>query len=237
MIDVILYLSAALVFLSVVIYLDFRASGEPVSLQLEAMALDMVPPPPETKNKETMNINIDKFELLYLLEGCSIGSHLRQGIWERCIDEFYDKLSRDERLWLYTYAKRDITPRYKREDRVGRDDFLKFLACFNPANRYKVAVEGDIDGKHVRQLVDAYKFNGIYWVSYRRMVAKEYIKSVERNRVSSCSVHYCMWHDSCARYSTDPNVTERHVLCANTKCDWYINEATEHGADLSHFEE
>lgn len=40
-----------------------------------------------------MNINIDKLELLDLCEGCSIGSHLRQGIWERCID---DELARGD---------------------------------------------------------------------------------------------------------------------------------------------
>lgn len=236
-VDVILYLSAVLVFLALLIYIGFRTSGEPASLQLEAMAHDMLPPPPETKNKTTMNINIDKFELMYLLEGCSIGSHLRQGIWERCIDEFYDKLSRDERLWLYTYAKRDITPRYKRKDAVGREDFFKFLACFNPANRYMVAVEGEVDGKHKRELVDAYKYGDVFWVSYRRFIPEEYIKSVERDRVSPCSASYCMWRDSCVRYSTDPNVTDRHVLYADTKCDWYINVATEHGADMQHFED
>lgn len=237
MTDAILCFSAALLFLSLAMYLDFRTAGPSASIQLEAMAHDMLPPPPETKTKETMNINIDKFELMYLLEGCSIGSHLRQGIWERCIDEFYDKLSRDERLWLYTYAKRGITPRYLRKDTVRREDFFRFLACFNPANRYMVAVEGEVDGKHKWDLVDAYKYGDTFWVSYRRYISEEYIKSVERDRVSPCSASYCMWHDSCARYSTDPNVTERHVLYAETKCDWYINEATEHGADMQHFEE
>lgn len=183
-----------------------------------------------------MQINIDKFELMYLLEGCSIGSHLRQGIWERCIDEFYDKMSPDARLWLYTYAKRDITPRYLRKDRCGREDFFKFLACFNPANRFMVKVEGRAGGHYKRQLVDAYKYGDTYWVSFRRYIPDEYIKNVERDKVSPCAASYCMWHESCARYSTDPKVKERHVLYADTKCDWYINEATEHGADLKHFE-
>lgn len=184
-----------------------------------------------------MNINIDKFELLYWLEGCAHGSHLRQGIWQRCIDEFYDKLSSEQRLWLYTYAKRNITECYLREDHYGRNDFFKFLACYNPANRYNVTVEGnDDDGKHLRINVHAYKYEGDYWLSYRQCVAKEYIKSVKRDKVSPCSADYCMWHDTCARYSTDPSVTEVHVLYDTAKCDWYINENTDHGADLSHFE-
>lgn len=61
MIDAILLFSAVLLFLALVMYLDVRTSGGPASLQLEAMVHDMVPPPPETKNKTTMNINIDKF--------------------------------------------------------------------------------------------------------------------------------------------------------------------------------
>lgn len=54
-----------------------------------------------------MQINIDKFELFQLCKVAAMGSHLMQGIWERCINEFYDKLTPDERLWLYTYVKCD----------------------------------------------------------------------------------------------------------------------------------
>lgn len=183
-----------------------------------------------------MNINISKFDLLHWLKGCASSSHLAQDIWSRCIDEFYDKLSPQERLRIYMYAKRDLTYLYVKETSVGREDFFKFLACFNPANRYMVAVEGEVDGQHKRELVDAYLYDYRYWVSYRRYIPEEYIKSVEPDKVSLCSAGYCMWHDSCARYTTNPNVTERHVLYAETKCDWYINEATDHGANLKHFE-
>lgn len=134
------------------------------------------------------------------------------------------------------YAKRDLTDRYVKETSVGREDYFKFLACFNPANRYMVAVEGDINGKHKRELVDAYKYDGIYWVSYRRYIPEEYIKSVDPDKVSLCSAGYCMWHRTCKRYSDDPSITERHVFCGNVRCDWYIDKDTDHGANLKHFE-
>lgn len=55
-----------------------------------------------------MLVNLDKFELLNYINGCAIGSHLRQGIWQRCVDEFYDKLNDKERAFIYEISLRDF---------------------------------------------------------------------------------------------------------------------------------
>lgn len=180
-----------------------------------------------------MKIDIDKFDLLNWLEGCSIGSHLRQGIWRRCIDEFYSKLTAQERLWLYTYAKRDITDRYKDKSSCGREDFFKFLACYNPANRYTVIAEGIIDGKKQKQRVKAFRFQGDFWVSYQRYIAPEYVKLVKKDtvKVDKCAAGYCPKMPTCARYTDDKKAGIFGAPLA-ISCDWYINKNTTHGSDI-----
>lgn len=79
-----------------------------------------------------MKIDLDKFELLYYLEGCARGSHLRQGVWRRFIDEFYDKLTVEERLFLFHYSVRDLwqifsEPYCSDSSRYGKDDFNMFV--------------------------------------------------------------------------------------------------------------
>lgn len=133
-----------------------------------------------------MLVNLDKFELLNYLNGCAIGSHLRQGVWKRCVDEFYNKLNDKERKFIYEYSIRDLWeimardkyPNYKKEyPKAGFEDFRKFLACFNPDNRYHLKIEGEVDGKIQRQEVDAYLYENKYWTGFNRYVPKEYIKS------------------------------------------------------------
>lgn len=184
-----------------------------------------------------ITIKIDKFNILYWLEGCANGSHLRQDIWERCIDEFYGKMTTDQRLWLYTYVKRNITPRFmSKYSNAGKEDFLKFLACFNPANRFTIVAEGMVDGKQVKETASTFYFDKRYWVSSRQCVASEYIKSITPESYGRCSADYCMWHETCKRFTTDPNETERHVLYHDAKCDWYIDNLTPHGVNFEHFE-
>lgn len=180
-----------------------------------------------------MQINIDKFEFLCLLKGCAAGSHLCQGIWHKAIDCFYPKMSGDERLWLYTYAKRDLTEYYIREDAVGRDDFFQFLACFNPTNRYTLTVEGDVDGKHTKQTVEAYHWQGKYYIKSRQYAADEYIKSKEWHcDFDKCNTK-CDWHKSCARYREDaPDGFGKHEHC---RCDWYVNMDADDGVNFEHY--
>ena len=91
-----------------------------------------------------MLIDLDKHQLLYYLEGCARGSHLRQGCWHDMI-RLYPMMDQRMRDYLYKYAKRDIKPYFDRTFSdgfrpVGADDFDQFLACFNPDNRYSLSV-------------------------------------------------------------------------------------------------
>ena len=107
-----------------------------------------------------MLIDLDKHQLLYYLEGCARGSHLRQGCWHDMI-RLYPKMDQSMRDYLYKYAKRDIKPYFDRTFSdgfrpVGADDFDQFLACFNPDNRYMVTLT---DGGKT-ETVGAYFYRG-----------------------------------------------------------------------------
>ncbi len=115
---------------------------------------------------------------MHYLEGCAIGSHLRQGVWRRCVDEFYDKLSDMERNFVFHYAVRDLWERmvHTGEEtylKCGEDDFLCFIDCFNPARRYRVTM---IDGT----VVDAFLHDGKYHVSLSRFCLPEGVAKADQ---------------------------------------------------------
>ena len=137
-----------------------------------------------------MLVNLNKFELLNYINGCAIGSHLRQGIWQRCVDEFYDKLNDNERAFIYEFSLRDFWeimarakfPNVNKEyANCGFEDYRKFLACFKPGNRYDVILKGNMKGgKPMTEKVEAYLFNGGYWVGFQRHIDTKCIKSIKR---------------------------------------------------------
>lgn len=127
-----------------------------------------------------MKIDLDKFELLYYLEGCARGSHLRQGVWRRFIDEFYDKLTVEERLFLFHYSVRDLwqifsEPYCSDSSRYGKDDFNMFVSRFNPYNKYNITVSNDGSTK----VFDCFWFDGNFYTGFNRFINNEYIKNVE----------------------------------------------------------
>lgn len=127
-----------------------------------------------------MKIDLDKFELLYYLEGCARGSHLRQGVWRRFIDEFYDKLTVEERLFLFHYSVRDLwnifnKPYCDGSFHYGKDDFNMFIARFNPYNKYSVTVSND----DLTKTFECFWFDGNFYTGFNRLINNEYIKNVE----------------------------------------------------------
>ncbi len=126
-----------------------------------------------------MLTELSRFEILDFLEGCSIGSHLRQGVWQRCIDEFYDKLDDVERNFIFHYSVRDIYARMVHTDkehypRCGEKEFLAFIDRYNPARQYKVTM---IDGN----VVDAFLHENKYHVALNRFCSPEGIAKVEQD--------------------------------------------------------
>lgn len=188
-----------------------------------------------------MITNLDQYELLWFLEGCARGSHLRQGIWQRAVDEFYDKLNANERLTIYMYAKRDLTEIFVPKNiggtayqNPGHKDFFNFLACFNPTNRYEVHMKGNVDGKDYDEWVNAYFYDGDYHVKFNLTCAREYITETKAvDDFDKCNFVECKWSKHCARLDVDSE--DRIGLYKTSKCDWFINKGTEHGADFKHF--
>lgn len=126
-----------------------------------------------------MLIDLDKFQLLYYLEGCARGSHLRQGCWRDMID-LYPKMEQDMRDFLYTYAKRDIAPIFASpSDGVGRpvgaDDFDMFLDCFDHNNHYMVTAEKDGQA----ETAETFLYGGRYYTGSRSYFDEEYITKIE----------------------------------------------------------
>lgn len=184
-----------------------------------------------------MKTTLTQFDILDWMHGCAIGSHLRQGIWRRAVDEFYAKLTPQQRLAVYTYAKRDLTPVFlphtvggKEFPHAGHDDFFRFLARYNPANQYLVHAKDELEDI----TVEAYRYKGNYYVSFYQFVAKDAITYVQPAGTYELCGLACMWHAHCARYNSG-NATNIG-LYPTARCDWFINAQSDHGADLKHFE-
>ena len=127
-----------------------------------------------------MLINLDRHQILYYLEGCAHGSHLRQGCWHDMI-ALYPKMDQGTRDFLYKYAKRDIAPLFGRSfadgfRHVGAEDFDQFLACFDKDNRYMVTAT---DGEHT-ETRETYLYNGHYYTGVWTRVEDEFITDVTK---------------------------------------------------------
>lgn len=189
-----------------------------------------------------MKISINRFELLDWMSGAAGGSHLRQYIWGRAIDEFYSKLDESEREAVFMYAKRDLTDKYiPRKVKWQKDlyvpcgsrEFFQFLACYNPNNRFLVHCKGDIEGESQEKTVKAFKFEDEYYIGTRIMCSKPFIKKKWRvGGLKKCNTP-CIWHDKCARYDKNTEEWLNQYVCS--RCDWFINKKTNHGADFEHF--
>lgn len=127
-----------------------------------------------------MKIDLDKFELLYYLEGCARGSHLRQGVWKRFIDEFYDKLTAEERLFLFHYSVRDLWSIFNEPycgggSHYGKDDFNMFVSKFNPYNKYNITVSNDGSTDEY----ECFWFNGKFYKDSNSVIDDKHIKHVK----------------------------------------------------------
>ena len=125
-----------------------------------------------------MKVDLDIFELSYLLNACLRGSHLRSGTIERFVDELFDRLTEQERYNLYEWSLR-LTYSYEKEFKpsetcCGAD--IKFMKRYDPENQYIVTTkyEGKVE-KH-----RAFLMNERYHIETNRFIADEYIKKVEK---------------------------------------------------------
>jgi hypothetical protein len=123
-----------------------------------------------------MIIDLDIFELSWLLESAMRGSHLRASLIKRFVDEVYPKLTPTGRGKLYTWMLRNVYDGSfaPRQACCGADE--TFMLRYDPDNQYLVMVKEGAENV----TVNAYERDGEYWIGSRRKVNKNYIISVER---------------------------------------------------------
>lgn len=179
-----------------------------------------------------MKVDLDMFEMLYLLEGVSIGSHLRQHIWKRAVDEWYKDMDPKYAETVFTYSRRDISPKY--EPRMmsgseykpfGAEDFKTFLAAFNPANRYIVTAKC---GDNIEKDTPCFMYDGKYHVKMDTWICEKYITEVKHLQYERCMNHLCGKKDKCARYTDNENMVDKSspfstVYSQKDGCDFILD--------------
>lgn len=131
-------------------------------------------------------MNLDLFEMYYLLESCFRGSHLRSGTIQRFVDEWFGLFTPKQRKDLYDWILRDIYDgKFKPMFSCCGEDEI-FMARYDPDNQYRVTVLAPVEkgnGKNVGGIIQEYRAfprNGQYYTKSDRYIVEEYITSVEK---------------------------------------------------------
>ena len=123
-----------------------------------------------------MKVELNIFEMFYLLESCFRGSHLRSGTIGRFVDEWYGLFTPQQRKNLRDWILRDIyNGDFKPRFSCCGDDTI-FMARYNPDNQYRVKTL--YDGKE--EIHETFLLDGRYYTKSNRFIAEEYITSVEK---------------------------------------------------------
>lgn len=171
-------------------------------------------------------LTLDKFRLMWLLEGAVGKSHLRWDIYDMFVNDVFPQLSEDEREFIYAYAKRDLSWYFegKYVDATPHEYFKQMLARYNPANQYKVKLK---NGKE-KETVRAYKWDGKYYTSWNRLCNEDFIVDVKPLQFKLCGNKYCSSRNKCLRYKEVIEIGEKELegtrLFACEKCDFIIEQ-------------
>ena len=123
-----------------------------------------------------MKVNLDLFEMSWLLESCLRGSHLRSGTVDRFVDTWYGMFNGRERESLYEWMLRIV---YEgtfnpMPSMCGADERL--MARYDPNNQYEVeALWSD-----TKRLLRAFKLNDKYYINSTRYVSPASIINVRK---------------------------------------------------------
>lgn len=126
-----------------------------------------------------MQVDLDIFELGYLLDTCLRGSHLRSSTVARFVDEFYNKLDEDERMRLFEWSVRltyswSVNKCFEPQAECCGQDRI-FMHRYHPLNQYNVTTK--FDGRTEQRR--AFKMDGLYYINSRMRIADENIVRVE----------------------------------------------------------
>lgn len=118
-----------------------------------------------------MVINLDKFEMYYLLESCFRGSHLRSSTILKFVDVWYKLFSKQQRNEYYEWILRDIyNGAFKPSPRLCGTDEI-FMARYNPANQCRITIKN--------KTFDSFLMNGLYYIDSTTFYNKESIDKIE----------------------------------------------------------
>jgi carboxylesterase type B len=89
-------------------------------------------------------LRLDKFSLMYLIEGAVGNSQLRWDIYPKMVNDVWPQLTESEREFIFTYVKRDDSWYFNTEmqhvDETAKEYYLQMLARYNPANQWVVTM-------------------------------------------------------------------------------------------------
>lgn len=173
-------------------------------------------------------LTLDWDELLWYCQGFMCGSHLRWSGYERMVNDVWPQLSEGEREKIYTYAKRDLNhwegkSEEEITDKTPYEYYHQMLARYNPTNQYKVSLENEKEKK----VVEAYMWNGRYYIGWYSYCAPEYIKKVEHLPYRKCRNVGCAMREKCLRftdYQVGDKVMEGREVWGCEKCDLIIEK-------------
>lgn len=129
-----------------------------------------------------MKVELDIFEMGYLLDACIRGSHLRAGTVQRFVDEWYDKFTDREREELFEWTYRLTYDRdFKISPRMCGAD-KEFVLRYNPDNQYIAHTLYNGKEESVRCYLDKdFSSEGpVYKTKTNTYISPEYIVSVEK---------------------------------------------------------
>lgn len=142
-----------------------------------------------------MKVDLDIFEMSWLLDACLRGSHLRASTIERFVDDWYDELTEQQRYNLYEWTLRlTYGGNFKPSDTCCGADKV-FMARYNPDNQYMIMVR--YEGKTSKYR--CFLYNGEYHVTTSRFIGKEYIKKVERYTPNVMRTEFELKHSNIER--------------------------------------
>ena len=180
-------------------------------------------------------LHLDKFQLLWLCEGAIGKSHLRWDIYKIMVNDVFPQLNDDEREFIFTYLKRDLSWHFNNEmtfvDKTPKEYFLQLLARYNPVNQYIVKLTDDAPvRKGDKREIEAYLWQGRYYTTWNRYCAPEYIKKVEKKPFKKCINRFCNNKDKCVRNcdwkESDIYLEGREFSCEH--CDFFIADKGEY---------
>lgn len=170
-------------------------------------------------------LNLDWHNLVWYIEGAARGSHLRWEVYEDMVNKVFPQLNEQERDNIYHIAKRNLLEQMREHQDAGLQHFEKMLARFNPANQYKVKLKR---GREKAETVQAYLWQGNYFVDWSHHCAPEYIKSIEPIPFTKCKNNRCKSRDICLRFTErkegDKLFHENPEVWTCNKCDFIIEK-------------